>query len=187
MVLRGCREATMAPTTEKVSTMAKERTTVSASPTLPYGSPGGVDPLARASAIPPPRSATESTTSDQASQAAERVLVPPTPRPCCSLNPSVTTLLYSSIVFKALRQPLRGSFYERRSAELTKIHLSIGQAMYACIHETGGRFFEGVCAPNNATAIFRDPPYPATRKNRSPITRTPARSESRAELPWTGR
>src|SRR5919107_2107406 len=118
MVLRGCREATMAPTTEKVSTMAKERTTVSASPTLPYGSPGGMDPIVRASATPPTRSATESTTSDQASQAAERVLIPPTPRPRCSLDPSVTLLLYSSTVFKALRQTLRKSFFERRSPTL---------------------------------------------------------------------
>jgi hypothetical protein len=107
MVLRGCREATMAPTTEKVRTMAKERTTVSASPTLPYGSPGGVDPIVRASATPPPRSATESTTSDQASQAAERVLVPPTPRPC-SFALSVTTPLYSTTVSQALRLTLRG-------------------------------------------------------------------------------
>src|SRR5215217_5059377 len=30
--------------------------------------------------------------------------------------------------------------------------------MYACILETGRGFFEGVCAPCNATAHFRDPP-----------------------------
>jgi hypothetical protein len=32
--------------------------------------------------------------------------------------------------------------------------------MYACIRETGRGFFEGVCAPSDATAIFRDPPPP---------------------------
>src|SRR5215211_15837 len=151
MVLRGCREATMAPTTEKVSTMAKERTTVSASPTLPYGSPGGVDPIVRASATPPTRSATESTTSGQASQAAERVLVPPTPRPCCSLDPSVTTPLYSTTVSKALRQTLRRSFSARVS-RTPKFHLGKKQAMHAYIHETGAGFFQVVCAPNDATA-----------------------------------
>src|SRR5215217_8085072 len=30
--------------------------------------------------------------------------------------------------------------------------------MYACILETGRGFFEGVCAPGNASAYFRDPP-----------------------------
>jgi hypothetical protein len=30
--------------------------------------------------------------------------------------------------------------------------------MYACTLETGRGFFEGVCAPGNATAHFRDPP-----------------------------
>ena len=32
--------------------------------------------------------------------------------------------------------------------------------MYACIREARARFFEGVCTPSNATAIFRDPPPP---------------------------
>jgi hypothetical protein len=32
--------------------------------------------------------------------------------------------------------------------------------MYACIPENGRGFFEGVCAPGNTTAIFRDPPPP---------------------------
>src|SRR5215212_4333064 len=128
MVLRGCREATMAPTTEKVSTMAKERTTVSASATLPYGSPGGVDPIVRASATPPTRSVTESTTSDQASQAAEWVLVPPTPGPCCFLDPSCTTPLYNTTVSHPLRQTLRetkvtANFSELRLGEVQTIHL----------------------------------------------------------------
>jgi hypothetical protein len=30
--------------------------------------------------------------------------------------------------------------------------------MYACIPEIGGRFFEGVCVPSNATAHSCDPP-----------------------------
>jgi hypothetical protein len=32
--------------------------------------------------------------------------------------------------------------------------------MYACVHETGSGFFDGVCTLSNATAIFRDPPPP---------------------------
>jgi hypothetical protein len=32
--------------------------------------------------------------------------------------------------------------------------------MYAYILETGRGFFEGVCAPSNATAHFSDPPPP---------------------------
>ena len=56
------------------------------------------------SAIPPTISATESPTSDQASQ--EAVRIPPTTCPC-SLTSSVTTPLYSTTVSQALRQPLR--------------------------------------------------------------------------------
>src|SRR5215207_7456182 len=44
--------------------------------------------------------------SDQASQAEARVPILPIPRPC-SFAPSVTTPLYSTTVFQALRQPLR--------------------------------------------------------------------------------
>ena len=32
------------------------------------------------------------------------------------------------------------------------------EAMYACVVETGRGFFEGACAPSNATAHFCDPP-----------------------------
>jgi hypothetical protein len=56
--------------------------------------------------------------------------------------------------------------------------------MYACIPEICGRFFEGVCAPNDATAHSYDPPPLATQRNRSPMARAPARSGSRAALPW---
>src|SRR5215207_3502659 len=106
MVLRGWREATIAPTTEKVSTMAEVRTKELAAPTLPYGSSRAVDRTIRANATPPIRSATESAHSDQASQEAARVLIPPIPR-SCSLVLSVTTLLYSATVSQALRQTLR--------------------------------------------------------------------------------
>jgi len=40
--------------------------------------------------------------------------------------------------------------------------------MYACIPENGGGFFEGVCAPSNATANFRDPPPPHNTKEPEP-------------------
>src|SRR5215213_1866391 len=52
-------------------------------------------------------SARESTHNAQASRAAVRVLIPPTPR-SWSLAPSVTTPLYNTTVSQALRQTLRG-------------------------------------------------------------------------------
>ena len=41
-------------------------------------------------------------------------------------------------------------------------------AMYACIAESERGFFEGVCAPNDATAHFRDPP-PPIRESQRPV------------------
>jgi hypothetical protein len=41
--------------------------------------------------------------------------------------------------------------------------------MYACIPEIGGGFFEAVCAPSNATAIFRDPSPPYSTKTGGPL------------------
>jgi hypothetical protein len=35
--------------------------------------------------------------------------------------------------------------------------------MYACIYETGGGFFEGVCALSDQACISSDPPSPAIR------------------------
>src|SRR5215213_8266359 len=109
----------------------------------------------------------ESAHTAHASQEARRWLAPPTPRPC-SIAPSVTTPLYSTIVSQALRQTLRASCSERRSAELTKIHLPIVQAMYACIRGSGRGFFSGVCNLEDRSLTFRDPPHPggqATRLN----------------------
>jgi hypothetical protein len=40
--------------------------------------------------------------------------------------------------------------------------------MYACILEIGGEFFEGVCAPSNAPANFRDPPPTLSAKEPEP-------------------
>jgi hypothetical protein len=45
--------------------------------------------------------------SHQANQAVVRRLIAPPPRRSCSLEPSVTTSLYSTAVSQALRQPLR--------------------------------------------------------------------------------
>src|SRR5687767_13609648 len=58
-------------------------------------------------------STTHSRQSDQAIQAADRMLIPPNPRPC-SLAPSITTPLYSTTISQALRNALRGSPYEAR-------------------------------------------------------------------------
>src|SRR5215218_2805803 len=55
--------------------------------------------------------------------------------------------------------------------------------MYACVFESGGVFFEAVCAPSNATAHLRDPP-PSNTRNRSPGNGAPTRSKLLAALPW---
>src|SRR5215218_2313975 len=131
MVLRGWRDATMAPTTEKVSNVAKLRTTLPSSASPPYGNSTAVDLVVRAKVIPPRRSATESATSDQASQEAARVLIPPTP--CsCSLAPSVTTPLYSTTLSKALRQSLRSQVV----SELPRTPL-LGTSVNKVAHKLG--------------------------------------------------
>src|SRR5215217_1949269 len=66
--------------------------------------------------------ATDRAASDHASQEVVRVLIPPIPRPC-SLTPSVTTLLYSTTVSRALRQTLRRSFSEQSRTESSKTNL----------------------------------------------------------------
>src|SRR5215208_123678 len=60
------------------------------------------------------KSATQSIPSDHASQAAVRRLIPPTPRPRCSLAPSVTTPLYSTPASKVFREHL----YEEHILEI---------------------------------------------------------------------
>jgi hypothetical protein len=42
--------------------------------------------------------------------------------------------------------------------------------MYDCVPENGGGFFEGACAPSNATTYLRDPPPP--RNTRIEIARS---------------
>ena len=106
MALRGWREAMMAPTTEKGSSVTRLAITLPSSVSPPNGRSGTVELAARDNANPPRSSARDSATSDQASQAAARVLVPPTPLPC-SFVPSVTTPLYRATVSQALRQALR--------------------------------------------------------------------------------
>src|SRR5829696_8507906 len=78
MALRGWREAMMAPTTEKVKTVARKKT---ASTGPWYERCGALDRVIRANASPTTSSTTDSTISDQASQGAARVLIPPLPRP----------------------------------------------------------------------------------------------------------
>src|SRR5215212_4330164 len=114
MGLLGRWEATMAPTTAKISSMAKVRITSSAPK---FRTLRSVRPAVRDKVYPPTKRITEITTSDQASRVAVRVLIPPTLR-SWSIVPFVTTPLYSTTVSPALRQPLRGrgrtNFLERR-------------------------------------------------------------------------
>jgi hypothetical protein len=57
----------------------------------------------------------ESAHVDQANQAAVRVLIPPTPRPC-SLAPSVTTSVYSTTLSEALRSAVQRESSRTREA-----------------------------------------------------------------------
>src|SRR4028119_317029 len=108
MALRGWREATTAPTTEKVSTVARLRTATSSSALPPYASPGTVAPVVRDNAIPPRRRDTDSVTSDQASHEAARRPIPPTS--CsCSLASAVIASPYTATASQALLQTLRGT------------------------------------------------------------------------------
>src|SRR5919112_3031618 len=78
-----------------------------------------VSPLRRARIRPATASATHSRHSDQASHAARRVLISPTPRPC-SLAPSVTTPLYNTTVCQALRQTQRSRISKANFREYPK-------------------------------------------------------------------
>src|SRR5215217_855908 len=129
MALRGCREAMMAPTTEKVSTLARLRIALSSSASLPYvSSTAAPDPAVRANAIPPKRSATDSTTRGQASQEAARDLLRP-------LNP-VPLFLPSRSHYTGRPSPRRygtryeakryANFLELRKAEVRRINLPRG-------------------------------------------------------------
>src|ERR671913_2809 len=95
----GRREATMAPTVASITTSAFPS---HQSKTCAFGSERLRPKRRRLSAV----SATQSTYSVQASRAAARRLIPPTPR-SCSLAPSVTTPYYAATVSQRLRQPLR--------------------------------------------------------------------------------
>src|SRR5215212_4250325 len=143
MELRCCREAMMAPTTEKVSTVARLRIALSSPASLPYvSSTAAPDPAVRANAIPPKRSATDSTTRDQASQEAARDLLRAAAE-SCPIVPSVTIPLYRTTVSQTLRQPLRSqavrellrtpclrtSFYEVRRIYLSRTPLNKGERM----------------------------------------------------------
>jgi hypothetical protein len=71
----------------------------------PFGS--GVDQPRKNTSRDNAMSARHKAHSDQASQAAVRLLIPPIPRPS-RFDPSVTTILYDTTVSQALRQTLRG-------------------------------------------------------------------------------
>src|SRR5215208_7127863 len=115
----GWRVAISAPTVEKLSTMAAKTTAKTEFATTSVITPeaGRNNVSSREGA----RATMESSYPDQATQAAVRRLMPPIPR-LCSVDPSVTSPLYSTIVSQALRQPLRGhavaNFLELRLGEV---------------------------------------------------------------------
>src|SRR5918997_3231828 len=102
-------EAMRAPTTENDTAMMA-RWAIGGPPRARKIS-ARVRPLRRARIRLATASATLIRHSDQAIQAAVRRLIPPTPRPCF-LALSITIPLYSTTVFQALRQPLRGGVSE---------------------------------------------------------------------------
>ena len=96
----------MAPTTEKVRSGTRVKTALPSSASL-YVSSGMVALAVRANAIPPKRSATDSTTIDQASQEAARDLLRP-------LNP-VPLFLPSRSHYTGRPSPRRyGTRYEAK-------------------------------------------------------------------------
>ena len=92
MVLRGWRETMMAPTAEKMSSVTRSATTLADFVSPPNWRSATVELAARDNTSPPTSSATDSATSDQASQAAARLFVPPTPRPCSAVRCAMTPL-----------------------------------------------------------------------------------------------
>src|SRR5215218_531252 len=100
--LRGRLEATSAPTRGK----ARKGKKLNTLPTAPrvFHSPGeSIDRASTCKAMAATNMITERAASDQASQAAVRVLIPPVPRSCCCHAPSVTTPLYTTTVPRTLR------------------------------------------------------------------------------------
>src|SRR5215217_2712369 len=92
----------------------------------------------------------------QTAQAATRALIPWAPR-LCSLLSSATTPLYSTTVCRALQPTLR-SWFLALGERLFGLRLSQRRPMYACLLETGGGFFEVVCAPVDRSHVSPDPP-----------------------------
>src|SRR5215216_5580755 len=97
----GRREATRAPTVGYTSSSIVKSTSKPKNNSL-----AGIGGVRSLSSTPSSVRATENAHTDHANHAAERALILPIPR-LCSLAPSVTTLLYSTAVSQALRQPLR--------------------------------------------------------------------------------
>ena len=71
----------------------------------------GKDPQPTAAILDSHANHTQSAHRNQASQEAARVLIPPTRRPCCSLAPSVTTLLHTTAIVLASGKPLGARFW----------------------------------------------------------------------------
>src|SRR5215210_1195254 len=97
--LRGRLEATSAPTRGKAR-KGKKLTTLPTAPRVLHSPGESTDRASTCKAIAATNMITESAASDQASQAAVRLLIPLTPWPSCRA-PSVTTTLYSTTVSRA--------------------------------------------------------------------------------------
>src|SRR5215211_236817 len=111
MGLVGRREAIRAPTVGYASDSTPVSTAKLVSTATPRPSLSlvgmGISPVRKSSMRASAISTTHTAHSDQASQAAVRWLIPPTPLPCF-LVPFVTTTLCYKAVARVFRQPLRG-------------------------------------------------------------------------------
>jgi hypothetical protein len=81
-------------------------------------------------------------------------------------------------------------FLSEETSKIHVLHLQRRQAMYACIPENGGGFFEAVCPPSNATANSSDPPPPLSANEPEPwqwgfgSERVTRRATVGGALPW---
>src|SRR5215203_6631214 len=110
-------EAINAPTTENDTVQVGR--TANEGPSQARKISPRVRPLRRAKIRLATASATHSRHSDQAIQAADRMLILPSSQ-SCSLAPSGTTPLYSTNVSQGLRNALRGPLYEARREQTSE-------------------------------------------------------------------
>jgi hypothetical protein len=77
----------------------------------------------------------------------------------CSLAPSVTTLLYSTTAFQALRQTLRGSYFDRREPEFRRFNFCESKRCMLVSAKPGADFSRGCALPPTRPPISATHPH----------------------------